>query len=276
VKHLRQSGISSIGGSIADREHLAAYLLGELPPEEQLRLEQEYFADDAAYEQLLAVEDELAYDCLQGRLSPERRARFETTIGATERGRRNLEFARALLEVLRSTRAAAPSPARYWVAGLAAAVITGVIPVWLAFRVASLTQESETLHATQARLEQRIAALRSVPAVAPLETAFLLAPGQARGGDGPARLQLSAEAGSVRFELVLPPGAASGDYVVSIRTSVGSEVWSGSATVAGRTLAVSLPAKLLGAGAYEVSLRRLTAGEQPSELATYSFRLTRK
>jgi len=84
---LAEAGISGLGGAIDEREHLVAYLLGEAPAEEQLRLEREYFVDDAAYERLLVVEDELAYDYLEGRLSPSRRLRFEGAIGATERGR---------------------------------------------------------------------------------------------------------------------------------------------------------------------------------------------
>jgi hypothetical protein len=40
-------------------------------------------------------EDELAYDYLQGRLSSRRSSQFESTFGATERGRQNLAFARS-------------------------------------------------------------------------------------------------------------------------------------------------------------------------------------
>src|SRR5690349_9656443 len=123
------------------REHLVAYLLGELPDEEQVRVEQNYLADDTAYEQLQVLEDELAYDYLEGRLSSARSQRFESTIGATERGVRNLEFARLLLDGLRASRASAAWLGRYWAGAIAAAVAVVVLPAWLAVRVASLTSQ---------------------------------------------------------------------------------------------------------------------------------------
>jgi hypothetical protein len=266
-----------VGEVIDEREHLATYLLGELPDEEQLRLEREYLVNDTAYEQLLVVEDELAYDYLEGRLSPGRRLRFEQTIGATERGRKNLEFARALLDTLRASRTTAAGPARYWAAGIAAALALAVLPVWLAFHVAGLTAQLEKLRAetaaSRARLESELSA-RNIPA--PVEVAFLLTPGRARSGDGTAELELSLQAETVRFELLLPPGAGPGDYVITIHSASGRQVWSRSATVSGRSLIVPVPAKLFSGGDYQIAARRLTAGEQAPDLATYSFRLIRK
>jgi hypothetical protein len=108
------------------------------------------------------------------------------------------------------------------------------------------------------------------------ETSFLLTPGMARSADGPARPELTAQADIVRFELVLPPGAAAGDYGIGIRAAAGAEVWSRSATLSGRSLVATAPAKLFASGDYEAVGRRLTAGEQAPDLATYSFRLLRK
>jgi hypothetical protein len=278
---LSKGVISRLGDTINQQEQLAAYLLGELPEEDQLRLEREYFIDDAAYEQLVALEDELAYDYLEGRLSPQRRLRFETTIGATGRGRKNLEFARSLLDVLKTSRKVTAMPARYWAAGIAAALALAVLPAWLAFRVAGLTTQLEKLRGEsttwQARLERELAA-RSVPppAPAPVEATFLLAPGLARSEGGPERLQLSAQADTIRFELVLPPGASSGDLVITIRAAAGGEIWSRSSAVPGHTAIATVPARLFAAGEYTIAVRRLAAGEQPPDLATYSFRLVRK
>jgi anti-sigma factor RsiW len=273
---LAGKGISGLGGAIDEREHLVAYLLGEAPAEEQLRLEREYFADDAAYERLLVVEDELAYDYLEGRLSSSRRVRFEGAIGATERGRQNLDFARSLLAALRASRTAAPPPARYWAAGIAAAIALTVLPAWLAFHVASLSKQVETLRAetaaSAARLGRELAAVRT----APVEAAFLLTPGLARGGDGPTRLELSDQAEAIRFELVLPPGSTSGDLVITISAATGGQVWSRTAASSGRVVIVQTPTKLLAGGDYEITARRLTAGEQSPDLAAYSFRLIRK
>jgi hypothetical protein len=259
-------------GFIDNREHLVAYLLGELSADQEGLLEQEYLADDDAYQQLLVVEDELAYDYLNGRLSPQRRQLYESTIGATERGRRNLEFARALVGILRQSQRSAARPARYWTIGIAAVLMLGALPAWLAIHVAGLKQEIERLQADAVRMGREIAAANGAR---PVEAAFLLTPGMSRGGDGPPRLHLAANADTIRFEMVPPPGAASGDFIVAIN-SAGAEVWSRSAAISGRTLVVTAPAKLFGAGDYEISIRRLTAGEPASELASYFFRLTKK
>jgi hypothetical protein len=153
-----------------------------------------------------------------------------------------------------------------------------VLPAWLAFRVASVTAQLEKLRAestaSEARLRSELSAANRAPA--PVEAAFLLTPGLARSGEGPARLQLSAQADTIRFELVAPPGAASADYVITIRAAGGPELWSRSASLPGRVLIVVAPAKLFSGGAYEIAVRRLTAGEQAPDLVTYSFRVERK
>src|SRR5262245_60374715 len=105
--------------STLERDSMVRYLLGEMPEDEQIALERDYFTSDDAYEQVLIVEDDLAYEYVEGGLSPERRTRFEGTIGATERGRKNVAFARALLEVLKSSRKVYVIPTRYRVGAIA-------------------------------------------------------------------------------------------------------------------------------------------------------------
>jgi anti-sigma factor RsiW len=280
MKHSPETGISSLRESIDQREHLVAYLLGELPPEEEISLEQEYFVDDAAYERVLMVEDELAYEFVEGRLSPERRLRFEKTVGASDRGRQNVAFAEALLVALRASQQSAARPFRYWAIAAAAVLILSAASVWLAFRVAGLNTQLAQLRtenaASQAKLETQLSAARSIPAPAPIETAFLLTPGLSRSADGPPRLELSTQAGIVRFELVAPPGASGGDYVIVIRTASGGQVWSQTAPLSGRTWTLQAAAKLFSTGSYEIAARRLTSGEQAPDLTTYSFRMIRK
>jgi hypothetical protein len=59
-----------------DHEVLVRFLLGELSEAEQARIEQLFFTDEDYFEHLLAVEDELRYDYVQGRLSPAHREKF--------------------------------------------------------------------------------------------------------------------------------------------------------------------------------------------------------
>jgi len=269
VKHLAERDIKTTEREIDDRERMAAYLLGEMPPEEQDGLEREYLCDDKAYERLLVVEDELAYDYVADRLSPARRREFEATIGATEQGKRNVEFARVLVRALRESQSVSAGRGRYWVAAVAAGIVLAAVLSWLAVKVSRLNEQVAALQAPHPTVVQL-----PPPVQVPVEAAFLLLPGQSRSGGETAPFSTPKEASALRLELVLPPGAAPGNYAVAILTK-GTLVWSGSAAADGPSVKVALSAHLLQSGEYEVSLRRLAAGEQPPELARYWFRLER-
>jgi hypothetical protein len=270
---------------IDDQKTMTAYLLGELSEEEQFRLESEYFTNSEKYEQLLAIEDELTYDYLQGRLSPGQRRHFDQTIGATERGQSNLQFAGSLLQVLRADDALLRSSSRQrsilqWAPAIAAAVALIALPLWMAVRLARMDADVEKIRAdaaaSQARLQQDLAAAKSARKAEPLSVSFLLAPGMSRSEGGPPRLELSAAAEVIRFELILPPDTRPGDYVVTISNVNGGQVWSHSVAASGRSIVQIAPAGLFPSGDYEVGVRRMTAGEQLPDLANYSFRLLRK
>jgi hypothetical protein len=98
------------------------YLLGELPEQEQIQLEEQYFGDDDWFEQLLASEEELIDDYVQGLLSQRERERFEKYFLTTPQRRERVEFAKTLQryaaeEQKESAPAAAapsPQPERWW------------------------------------------------------------------------------------------------------------------------------------------------------------------
>jgi anti-sigma factor RsiW len=85
---------------IPNRQMDYAYLLGELTEEEQSRLEEEYFADPAFFQEVRARRDDLIDAYLRGELSPDERARFETYFMATPRRRERVEFARTLVKTV--------------------------------------------------------------------------------------------------------------------------------------------------------------------------------
>jgi hypothetical protein len=209
----------------------------------------------------------LAYDFLAGRLSHERRLRFESKLASTERGRVSLEFARALLQVHKASHRPSSYP-RYWAAGIAAALILALLPAWLALRVSRLSTELDQLRA------QSQVTKPSVSITAPIESAFIVIPGRSRSPADSQRLELSPHTTGIRLELVLPPGATAGEYVVTISKT--NQVYSTSVTATAKTVVVSAPAELFTTGDYTATLRRFAAGEQPPDLATYSFRLIRK
>jgi hypothetical protein len=86
--------------AIDDTSILTRYLLGELPEEEKQQVEQRFLCDGDYYEQLLAVEDELRYDCAEGRLTAEQRAHFQANFLATADDMAKMEFATSLISEL--------------------------------------------------------------------------------------------------------------------------------------------------------------------------------
>lgn len=93
-----------------DEARLTRYLLGEMPDDERERLEEAYFADDGAFEQILIAEEELIDAYARGELSAQERKRFEELFLASPRGRARVQFARALTDAVSSARAAEMMP----------------------------------------------------------------------------------------------------------------------------------------------------------------------
>lgn len=89
------------------------YLLGELPEAERDRFEDEYLANEAVHEQLLAFEYELIDAYLRGELSRIERQDFEKRYTTTIAGREKLANARALV-TLAEPPARAPDRRSAW------------------------------------------------------------------------------------------------------------------------------------------------------------------
>lgn len=81
-------------------EAIVRYLLGELSGEEQARIEEQFFADDALYERVRATEGDLIAAYVRGDMSAADRERFERPLAASAELRERVESARALARVL--------------------------------------------------------------------------------------------------------------------------------------------------------------------------------
>jgi hypothetical protein len=88
---------------IDEEKAIRSYLLGELSPEERVGVEQRLLADEAYFQQLLLVEEDLVDDYLVGELTPQERARFENHfLNAPER-KQDLRFAKAFKKYVASS-----------------------------------------------------------------------------------------------------------------------------------------------------------------------------
>lgn len=83
-----------------DENLMTQYLLGDLSEDEKLRLEEQFFTDDEAFEQLQALEDELRYDYARGGLSGEQRRHFEQRFLSLPGEPQRIALAHAVLETV--------------------------------------------------------------------------------------------------------------------------------------------------------------------------------
>jgi hypothetical protein len=100
-----------------DEKLMIRFLLGDLSEESRWKLEERYFKEDRFYEQLLAIQEELADDYVQDKLSPSERAQFEKHFLKSSRRRERVEFAAAFSRALTGSavrRVATPSRAVAW------------------------------------------------------------------------------------------------------------------------------------------------------------------
>jgi hypothetical protein len=81
-------------------EQIIRYLLNELPEEEGEQFEKRSLTDRQLFEYMQAVEDDLADDYVRGRLSAERKHRFEQIYKAMPGGRESIAFASELKGIL--------------------------------------------------------------------------------------------------------------------------------------------------------------------------------
>jgi hypothetical protein len=286
------------------------YLLGTLPEPDRIRLEESFFTDDERYEQMLAVEDELMYACLQGELSAEDRARFEERFQRDPSRRGRAEFARALLQAAgeapagsaATTGRAAERAIPWWrwrgshwegrwalrAAILALAALSG----WLAYEAVDLRREGQRL--LDARLAQerewqrdanraraaRAGAARERESESRTVVSLILASGLTRGEGESARLAVPTAADLLRLQVEV--GRVDyPSYRAIIRTAEGGQVWGrdglrGSAVGSIQVVIVDVPASILTRGDYELSLSGLTPAGRTEEVGTYYFGIVRR
>src|SRR5215471_17152465 len=94
-------------------ERMTRYLLGDLPENEQMAVEQEYFADPEKFEEVWAAESDLVDHYVRGRLPRGERELFERNYLQSPKHRDRVTLARKLLEAAdRQAAESGPAPNR--------------------------------------------------------------------------------------------------------------------------------------------------------------------
>lgn len=242
------------------------YLLGKMTDEESRALEQKVLESREFFDEVMAAEDDLIDDYLEGGLPPEERREFERVYLSAPDRRARVDFARALREKIGESTprlAVVPStPARRppfigWLA--AAAVLFAAVGLYLAVdgarlrrEVGRLRQEKESasrretevsrqvseLRDRSTRLErdlesQRSEAVRLSDQVAAMQqqagraVSFLLTAGLVREGGQLQTLRIPGDAALVRLSIPLTPGSTYSSYRAVVQSPEGKSYWSG-------------------------------------------------
>jgi hypothetical protein len=240
-------------------EQIVAYLMGELPEPERALLEDQFVAHEETFRQILAIEAELYDSYVRGSLPAERRARFEQRFLNTPEQMERLAFSRALLQ----SKSRAVNPRRstaMWVAGIAALLALALV-LW---RTQSTPRGP--------RVSPPLATNRTEIVVA-----FALRPGPARdGADAGNSFDIPSSATLVRLMAGLETGPHP-SYHATLRTPDGIVIWTQNGIHADpdRKLTLEIPASLLAAGHYVLTLSGDAPGKPAEDVADYSIRIRR-
>lgn len=258
---------------------LVRYLLGSLPEEETLRLDELSIADDEFAVRLRAAEHDLIDAYIAGDLSAEDRARFEALYAKSPDGRDGFAFASAL-----AARMVRPGDRTWWYRGAAAAamVLLAIGGYWLLQpdRQESRTgAEPQTHVAAPAPTSPVAPPAQAAPEPAPSATvlSFVLAAPTRSAADAPA-ITVPDGTFAVDFSLELE-GDDYAEYDATLKDAAGVRtLWRSSRVTptgssGNRTVRIRVPGNLLTARRHVLELRGVNGTAGPQVVGAYAFRV---
>jgi hypothetical protein len=242
---------------------LVRYLLGSVSDQERIGVEQRCFdAESDTFAQLEALEDELRFDYLDGRLSASDRAAFERRFAGTQSDRDRLTIVRGIL------RQSAPVavPARRSVLLPIAVAATLLLTVTSGYLLWS-TRSLQSQVAIERGRASEVQTLLTAPAL-------VFDAGLTRGGtEAVPKLDEAAARRGLLATFRLPTGLPTSDeYVVVLRDVDGRDVWTAPGLLtADRAVRALVPPTTLRRADYEFVLRASPRGGVAPEVASYAF-----
>jgi hypothetical protein len=270
------------------------YLLGRLPEEEEAELERRYLADDALFEELLAIEDDLRDAYVRGELSMPDHEAFQQRLLAVPRQRQEQDFARTLCRNLQQTGVeASPTgqPVARWksllqavgawpraalVPALTFTILILMAGSWWLGRKSGQPQGPQTASQTP----KQGSSASGEPRIEASMITVVLNRGLMRSG------------GQESKPVVIPPGVRQvrlearieidyPRYEAVLQTVESKRIWSQGDLTAepssgGKRVVLELSSSLLPPGDYILTLHGLPASGSPETVAEYSFSVSTK
>ncbi|MEZ5427707.1 MAG: hypothetical protein R2747_15670 [Pyrinomonadaceae bacterium] len=243
------------------------YLLGSNPDDSE-KIEERLMTDDGFFEQILAFEEEIIQDYVDGRLTENEKERFETHFLISEERRQKLSFARAFRRQIDRLSPPSKPPAdpesffpkslsgfirKFRPALAIAAVLIVIIGGFLYFQM-SADKPASSLEIEFARLNR--GDLGNPAQYADL-TPLGLAPGSTRGADGPENLTTRNLTDKIFVRLALPIEVQSGEVFRIVLSSNQTVIFTQNEIKAyqnpnGQELRLLIPGSVLAPGNYQI------------------------
>jgi len=262
---------------MGSERQMMRYLLGGLSDSRRAEIERRYFADEAYWERLQALELELFRDYARGSLPPWRRAQFERRCRGAPGLLERLESARTLESALPATQ----SFGGFWTS-LAALFASQRLAFRLAAACAGLAVVASMAWLGVWGVGARRQLDRFEAARGAVAGSFVLTPGTPMSAGRKAQiLEVPAGTGDIRLRLELrggPPGRA---YRVVVETVGRRQVWASGILQpewvgSGVELSATLDSRLLPEGDYILTLQRTADSGGFADVDSYSFGVTQR
>ena len=285
-----------------DEAFLVKYLLGDLPPDQEIQVEDRAFADAEYLTALETAEADLIDSYVRGELSQTQRRRFESRFLVSPQRRRKVAFARDLAKVVAEVKAATPipatvsgwdalvrliggwSPAFQFALALAALVVV-VGAVWLVIDNMAMRSRIAGLENPPRQIEPKVEPQPNeakAPPDNPKVTTpnaiatFIFVPGVTRTPNGPQQFTLDTSTQLARIEIQLDDRDNQPRFRVELRTASGDEVLVRSnlqriKTAAGYSVVFEVPASALDSAEYELALKGIHADQRMEDIGFYYF-----
>ena len=271
---------------IQPHEEIREYLLGRFAPEDAAIVEERLLTDEAFYQELLILEDELVDQYLADELTDSDKRSFEGHFLIPLERREKLRFARNLQKYV--SRARAENSARAASAVEPESTMTPVSPVVPKKTFWPPTWKRPILSYSLAAAAVLVVAFAALVIVKELNTppsgaanvlAVELVPGQSRGEGEIKQFTVTADTNTVQLQLRIPKDVDYQTYRAILQTTDGREISRQDRlqldpTSSGR-VNCPIPANLLKPSEYDLKLSGINQQGDYEDIARYYFRVTR-
>jgi len=267
------------------------YLLGRLPEEEEAELERLYLADDALFEELLAIEDDLRDAYVRGELSMPDHEAFQRRLLTVPQQRQEQEFAHALCRNLQQTsaevgptgqliarwksllQAVGTWPRAALIPALTVTILILMAGSWWLGRKSVQLQEPQTASQTPGEGASAVGEQKLEAGT----IAVVLNRGLMRGSEEESKpVVIPPGVSQVRLEALVEVDYPR--YEAVLQTAESKQIWSQGDLNAqpfssGKRVVLELSSSLLPPGDYILTLRGLPTKGSPETVAEYAFRI---